>query len=376
MAHKSLLAPVGRAMRPAQAPRGRNVAARTAELATTTRQQQRGRERQRQELQDVVDADLLCRVADAAQAAQAARAGRGAAAAAAAAATRREQADLLASVYEQLDEEIFFSKGGWKIPPRERALIDAVSAGAAAYGEILPGGIDELLELFDLGPSDTFCDLGSGIGRVVLHAAMQSRVGAAVGLELSDSRLEQAEAAAEVLSGLGVPLRPARFARADLGSCDLEAASGGAGHYFACSTAFGAALCRSLAERLAAAPSFRVLAASRALPPQRALIKVGELGGIPYSWIPSGSLHVYVRDWQSAPAAVLARFWCAGGACWAPPRAAARGAPLLRGLAAGEEPLVLGPGAAAAGGSWMPAPRFEEEKEAGGLPPPSNPPQH
>jgi len=147
---------------------------------------------------------------------------------------------------------------------------------------------------------------------------MQTDVKEAVGLELSNSRLEQAEAAAAVLTGLGARLRPVRFVRADLGSCDLGAVAAGASHFFMCSTAFGAALCRSLAERLARAPGFRVLVTSRPLPPQRHLVKVGELGGVEYSWIARGGLHVYARDWGSAPAGVLARFWCRDGVCWAP----------------------------------------------------------
>lgn len=55
----------------------------------------------------------------------------------------------------------------------------------------MPEGISKLIDLMELDSSSTFCDLGSGIGRVVLHAAMLSHVKEAVGLELSDSRLEQ-----------------------------------------------------------------------------------------------------------------------------------------------------------------------------------------
>ena len=301
-------------------------------------QQQQQQQQTPEPLLSLPTADLLRRVADAA----AAHERRCAVAAEAAAAQRAEQAALLQSVYEQLDAEVFFSKGGWVIPPRERALIDAISAGAATYGEIEAEGVASLLDLLGLEAGDAFCDLGSGIGRVVLSAAMTTGVREAVGLELSDSRLEQAEAAAAVLSGLGVATRPTRFVRADLLSCDLEAASGGATHYFACSTAFGAALCRSLAERLArCAPSFKVLVTSRPLPPQVGLIKAGEVGGVRYSWIRGGSLHVYVRDFESAPPGVLARLWARDGVCWAPERRA----PWVRGLCAPDE---LAPAAAAA----------------------------
>lgn len=206
----------------------------------------------------------------------------------------------------------------------------------------MPAGIVKLLDILDLDASSTFCDLGSGIGRVVLSAAMASDAASCVGLELSDSRLEQAEAAAAVLSGLGTRLRPTRFVRADLGGCDLEAASGGASHYFMCSTAFGAALCRSLAERLAAAPSFRLLVTSRPLPPQQSLVKLGEVSGVEFSWIARGSLHVYVRDFAGAPRPALARFWCRDGVCAGP----ARVAPWRLGLVVEDEPLV-----APAGGS-------------------------
>mgnify|MGYP001811025651 CR=1 FL=1 len=150
--------------------------------------------------------------------------------------------------------------------------------------------------------------------------------------------LPQAEAAAAVLSGLGVPLRPTRFVRADLGSCDLEAAAG-ATHYFMCSTAFGAALCRSLAERLSRCPSLQVLVTSRALPPQPYLLKAGVVEGVEYSWIANGAAHVYVRSWEEAPPAVLARFLCRDGVCWAPPSPGA----WLRGVVVEDELVVVAP---------------------------------
>jgi len=44
-----------------------------------------------------------------------------------------------------------------------------------------------------MGPEDTFVDLGSGRGRVVLHAALKTDVGAAWGVELSKLRHIHAE---------------------------------------------------------------------------------------------------------------------------------------------------------------------------------------
>lgn len=50
---------------------------------------------------------------------------------------------LLDEVYEAIDE-VFYSKGGFKIPPAERKLIDA-TGGSSSYGEIEASGIDQLL---------------------------------------------------------------------------------------------------------------------------------------------------------------------------------------------------------------------------------------
>jgi hypothetical protein len=47
-------------------------------------------------------------------------------------------------IYDLLDQEIFFSKGGYVIPKRERAKIDA-TGGDATYGEVQAAGVDVLL---------------------------------------------------------------------------------------------------------------------------------------------------------------------------------------------------------------------------------------
>lgn len=91
-----------------------------------------------------------------------------------------------------------------------------------------------------LDSSSLFVDLGSGRGRAVLQVAMHSPVAKAIGIELSESRLEQAEMALGVLQQQGHYLRPVEFRQADLSSCDLDEGT----HFYLCSTAFGAGICR------------------------------------------------------------------------------------------------------------------------------------
>lgn len=50
----------------------------------------------------------------------------------------------LEALYDSLDDEIFYSKGGFVIPKRERQRIDA-TGGSSSYGEVQAQGIDQLL---------------------------------------------------------------------------------------------------------------------------------------------------------------------------------------------------------------------------------------
>jgi hypothetical protein len=246
---------------------------------------------------------------------------------------------VLDRIFEDELEPIFMSRGGYRIPPRERRELDA-SGGSATYGEVLPEGVrtiarqalalDAAVALSQAENNDNnnsnnkpvvFVDLGCGTGRAVMQVAGEfPGVERAVGVELGATRLEQAEMALDLLqeqreqetAAHRPPLAPVEFRLEDLAHCDLSATGGT--HFYACTTAFSAALCRSLAERLAnATPSFRVLVTTRALPAQPHLRLVGKSEGVHYSWTTRGSAYVYVRSAEEAPAEVLARLWGGGG---------------------------------------------------------------
>jgi hypothetical protein len=103
--------------------------------------------------------------------------------------------------------------------------------------------------------------------------------------------------------------------------------------YF-CSTAYGAALCRSIALRLSDSPNLKVLVTSRALPVQPYLRRIGEVP-LQYSFTLRGLGYVYVKAHQHVPLDLAARFQCGGGACWEP----GLGVPRL--ACAVDDPLVL-----------------------------------
>jgi len=65
-------------------------------------------------------------------------------------------------------------------------------------------------------------------------------VAKAIGIELSETRLDQAGLALQQLQQQGCQLRPVSFEQADLSQCSLQEGT----HFYLCSTAFGAGICR------------------------------------------------------------------------------------------------------------------------------------
>ena len=83
------------------------------------------------------------------------------------------------------------------IPTAEVPLFARSSGGlrSQTYGEVTASGFSTIFsDEFFLTSDDTFVDLGSGAGKLVMQAASEYGVARAVGIELSPSRHEQAVA--------------------------------------------------------------------------------------------------------------------------------------------------------------------------------------
>mmetsp|Transcript_1534 Transcript_1534/g.2821 ORF Transcript_1534/g.2821 Transcript_1534/m.2821 type:complete len:380 (+) Transcript_1534:318-1457(+) len=219
--------------------------------------------------------------------------------------------EMSSQVYEEL-EQVFFSKNGYLIPDEERDIVNA-TGGSASYGEL--ESTDQLLRLLDLGPEHTFVDLGSGRGRVALHAALKTRAGRSVGLEMSQVRHRHAlEAAARMqargfYTGDRALLLCEDFMQTDF----LDEAS----HVFMCNTCYTEGLSVEVARRCMNNPNFRVMVTTRELPYQPYLRKIGEYEQ-EYSWITSGRSYVYARHLNEVPASMLAKLFCDDGVAYLP----------------------------------------------------------
>lgn len=139
---------------------------------------------------------------------------------------------------------------GFDVPDgAERVVVNRRSS--PLYGEIMPTATFRLLEYLDLGKGDVLYDLGSGVGKLVVAAAMHRRLTRVVGLELVRPRHLMAEEAlararaAKVLRTRQVDLLQQDFMRADLSDATVV---------YSCSTAFPAELMRRLARKLSHLP--------------------------------------------------------------------------------------------------------------------------
>lgn len=102
--------------------------------------------------------------------------------------------EWLDSVYDQFEE------GAYKIPKSDSNQVRAAASKVGkelpiqcnedSYGEIPQDSAAKLFQnpMVNLQPGETFADLGSGLGRLVVDAALVANVKRAVGVELSTSR--------------------------------------------------------------------------------------------------------------------------------------------------------------------------------------------
>lgn len=91
----------------------------------------------------------------------------------------------------------YMKLSGYGIPRIEREFIELVHSSAETYGELQYTGVRSLIKHSNIGESDVFYDLGSGIGKVVLQIAIDTPCQKINGIELSATRMASANQALE-----------------------------------------------------------------------------------------------------------------------------------------------------------------------------------
>lgn len=198
--------------------------------------------------------------------------------------------DLLRALYDE-------APSGLDAPEHDRLEVERrAGEGAQAYGELSEASALSLLRWLAPGEDDVLYDLGAGTGKLVLLAACATRVGRAVGVELSRHHHGVARRVFEALlarAGNAAELRArASFVRADLRDVDVSDAT----IIYACSTCFPDEVRAALAEKALAAPRLRALVSTRELPaPWRQRFETIGRVRVRTSWSDSEHVLVYRR---------------------------------------------------------------------------------
>lgn len=146
--------------------------------------------------------------------------------------------------------------------PKEDDLNVRRAKSSSLYGEITFASLEKLYEYLELGNTDVFFDLGSGVGKVVAQTALMTPVKKAIGIELSETRHKDAQKVRQKLIKLGL-LDADRFQLicGDILQAKLDKAT----VIYTCSTAFPDHFMRALERKLAQLKQGVRLVTTRAL---------------------------------------------------------------------------------------------------------------
>ncbi len=160
---------------------------------------------------------------------------------------------------------------------------------SSMYGEIMPAATEALLDHLNLGPKDVLYDLGSGLGKFVIQAAMSRPLKKCVGIELASSRARIAREMlhevrrAGLLETKDVHLEEGDFMRHDLSDATA---------IYTCSTAFPATLVDRMVFRLSSLKKGLLLASVRDLDDNPYFEQVDELR-LDMSWKRRSRVYIY-----------------------------------------------------------------------------------
>lgn len=183
---------------------------------------------------------------------------------------------------------LYGDRHGYDTLPLDERAVAAVGSDAM-YGELMPSAADRLFDALALGPKDELFDLGSGVGKVVLHAALSRPLRRAVGIEMMASRHDQAVEVLEMIERRDL----LRTECCELWCGDfMRLPLTGATVVYTCSTAFPDALLTRLARRLRRLPKLRRFVSLRDLEDARGF-EIVEVLRLDTSWKRRAPVWVY-----------------------------------------------------------------------------------
>lgn len=181
---------------------------------------------------------------------------------------------------------------GFEIPAKDERRVER-SRGSSLYGELMPTATLRLLELLELGPKDRFVDLGAGLGKVVLFAAMHTQAGRVLGVELSPTRVALAEQILARARTQGLPgLERVSMIEGDMMRVPLTWAT----VIYTCSTAFSDTFMNRLGRRLSKLPKLRTIATLQDFEDPPKGFELTAVHRLDATWKRRTKVHIYERS--------------------------------------------------------------------------------
>ena len=185
---------------------------------------------------------------------------------------------------EQIIKDIYKDISGFGLNSEESTKISS-KGGNATYGEILFPSLQALLNDLNLTKDDTFYDLGSGVGKVCIQAALVTPA-KVIGIELSSTRTAKAREALKRIE-TNYHIKPkVEFKEENISDVVLKKSA----VIFTCSTCFSEKLLDEITEKCKNAPGTVRVLSLKALPGLTP-IKVYQL---PMTWTTKTAVHYYV----------------------------------------------------------------------------------
>lgn len=191
--------------------------------------------------------------------------------------------------YKTYLDKVYEGISGFNIAMQDRTLIEQ-HGGNPTYGEITYDAVKTLIDDLQLDSNDVFYDLGCGVGKMVMQIYLESPVKKSIGIELSQTRIDNAQKARQRLVGDGKLQhgRALNFRHGDILKSNISDAT----VLFMCATCFSEDFMRKATEKFAKLrPGLLVVTLKHLAPhPRFKLIKTHTL---PMTWSSSSFVYVY-----------------------------------------------------------------------------------
>lgn len=191
-------------------------------------------------------------------------------------------AKLIRQLYGDFDH-------GYDLDKSETRIVRA-SKSSPTYGEIMPAATHHLLTHLKLGEKDVLYDLGSGVGKFIIQAAMTVKAKKMVGVELAQTRHEIAqEHLALAKKEKLLRTKNVKFECEDILKLNLSKAT----VIYTCSTAFPERFMKTLTKFVAKSAKKGVCFISLQELPENPFFEKQEHLRLDMSWKRKTKVHIY-----------------------------------------------------------------------------------